>query len=533
MARETSQLEIVISAKDEASGKLSKLFSSAESASASFAKTAGMAIAGASAAISAFAIKGINDYSRIGDEVEKMSKRTGIAAESVSALRVAADMGGTSIETVEGALKKMQVNLIGMASDSKKASTAFKGLGTNFKEIEGMKPEDQFASIGYAISEISDPAQRTAKAVEIFGKAGTELIPLFADMEEGLDGWREKAKELGVSFDEISADKAAKLNDAIGAMKSAFQGVSLTIGGALAPVLIPLLEKVTSLTAEFTNWLNSIGGVQGAISSIQMFLVEHQTALIILAGALTGLLIPAFLAFATSIITVVIPSFIAMAISMAPFLLAGAIIGGIVAGVLWIIKNWDMLSAKAKEIWEGLKKLITDKFNEIKTATDEWLKNIHDSITGVWENIKGTISSVWEGIKSTIGGAIDWIIAKVQSLIDKMRELATMMTGSAVGKAVGGIVNAGKSAVSAIGGLFSGAKAGGGIVNAKSSYLVGENGPEMFTPSNTGRITPNGGMGGGLTVVIQGNSFMGEQDMAVKVGDMIVNRLKLQAKLSI
>jgi phage-related minor tail protein len=29
-----------------------------------------------------------------------------------------------------------------------------------------------------------------------------------------------------------------------------------------------------------------------------------------------------------------------------------------------------------------------------------------------------------------------------------------------------------------------------------SSYLVGEKGPELFTPSSSGNITPNGAMGG-------------------------------------
>jgi len=34
-------------------------------------------------------------------------------------------------------------------------------------------------------------------------------------------------------------------------------------------------------------------------------------------------------------------------------------------------------------------------------------------------------------------------------------------------------------------------KALGGGVGAGTSYLVGENGPEIFTPSQSGRISPN------------------------------------------
>ena len=42
---------------------------------------------------------------------------------------------------------------------------------------------------------------------------------------------------------------------------------------------------------------------------------------------------------------------------------------------------------------------------------------------------------------------------------------------------------------------FGGTRADGGPVNAGRSYLVGERGPEMFTPSQGGRIVPNDAMG--------------------------------------
>jgi hypothetical protein len=44
-------------------------------------------------------------------------------------------------------------------------------------------------------------------------------------------------------------------------------------------------------------------------------------------------------------------------------------------------------------------------------------------------------------------------------------------------------------------------KAGGGLVWGGGSYLVGERGPELFTPSDTGRITPNNELSaGGITI---------------------------------
>jgi len=54
--------------------------------------------------------------------------------------------------------------------------------------------------------------------------------------------------------------------------------------------------------------------------------------------------------------------------------------------------------------------------------------------------------------------------------------------------------------------LFAGFRAEGGPVSAGSPYVVGEKGPELFVPSSSGSIVPNGAMGssgggsGGVTV---------------------------------
>ena len=61
--------------------------------------------------------------------------------------------------------------------------------------------------------------------------------------------------------------------------------------------------------------------------------------------------------------------------------------------------------------------------------------------------------------------------------------------------------------------LFGG-KANGGPVGAGGSYLVGERGPEIFTPSTSGTITPNsksGGAGSGVTIVQNINVSTGVQ----------------------
>lgn len=60
---------------------------------------------------------------------------------------------------------------------------------------------------------------------------------------------------------------------------------------------------------------------------------------------------------------------------------------------------------------------------------------------------------------------------------------------------------AGSPIFGALGGIFGGFRADGGPVAAGRSYVVGERGPELFTPSSSGQITPNHAMGGGSVTI--------------------------------
>ena len=72
-------------------------------------------------------------------------------------------------------------------------------------------------------------------------------------------------------------------------------------------------------------------------------------------------------------------------------------------------------------------------------------------------------------------------------------------------------------------------RAVGGSVSAGTSYMVGENGPELFTPSAGGMITRNENLGGigGMSVHIHvAGSVIHEKDLAVTVRDNIAQLMR-------
>ena len=73
--------------------------------------------------------------------------------------------------------------------------------------------------------------------------------------------------------------------------------------------------------------------------------------------------------------------------------------------------------------------------------------------------------------------------------------------------------------------LTVGVRAGGGSVKGGSGYLVGERGPEMFTPGVSGMITPNHALGGTTNVVVNvdasGSSVEGDEEQGRELGRLI------------
>ena len=68
-------------------------------------------------------------------------------------------------------------------------------------------------------------------------------------------------------------------------------------------------------------------------------------------------------------------------------------------------------------------------------------------------------------------------------------------------------------------------RAEGGPVSKGRSYIVGERGPEMFTPGVSGNITPNHALGGTTNVVVNvdasGSSVEGDETQGRELGRVI------------
>lgn len=281
------------SASIKTAGKQVKGFGGMVKSSGAQLKKMGMAVT-ALGAVAVFTFsKMVKKYVEVGDMIDKMSKRTGFAAETLSELAHAADISGADITSLEKATKKMSKAIVDASDGLETYLRVFRSLGLEVEDLLELNPEEQFLKIGEAIADLESDTLRTAAAVDVFGRAGTLLIPLFKEGVDGMRALREEAHTLGIVFDEEAAAKAAKLKDAQTNLKAAFQGFGFTLAEEFVPILTNVADTFTEMVVDmrgdakflieglvdfFTIGAKGVMGLMLAFEVLQAFMFDMAAA---------------------------------------------------------------------------------------------------------------------------------------------------------------------------------------------------------------------------------------------------------------
>jgi hypothetical protein len=142
------------------------------------------------------------------DNASKLAARLGMTYGEFAGLSLAADLAGVSMDTIGKASQKAEIAFAKAAGGSKVATAAFAGLGLSVEQLNGMSASDRFDAIAAAIAALPTEAQRAAAAVQLFGKAGAELLPLFGSASASIDAARAQAEKLGATLTGLKTPEA-------------------------------------------------------------------------------------------------------------------------------------------------------------------------------------------------------------------------------------------------------------------------------------------------------------------------------------
>lgn len=246
-------VEVFIDDKELQRG-VKRVQASMRSMAAGIAKVGG-ALFGAATAAGAPLLAAVTKFVAKGDEIDKMSKRTGIAAETLSRMGFALEQSGGELADFQRGLKGMANFLQGAERGLSTSVDTMNDLGLSMGDLEDITPEDRFLLFADRIAGVEDPTRRAALAMDVFGRAGQSMLPLLADGPGAIAALTKEADGLGRTITAEQAASAAKLGDAWNRVKSVFLGVALQVGGALAPSLTRLADLTAENGARVVQWV--------------------------------------------------------------------------------------------------------------------------------------------------------------------------------------------------------------------------------------------------------------------------------------
>jgi len=383
-------------------------------------------------------------FAAAGDNLDKMSKRTGIGVKALSELAFAAEQSGASLDSVEKGIRGMQRSLLNAEMGSKTATDALSALGLSVDELSGMSPEDQFTMIADAIGDVEDPSKRAALAMQLFGRAGSELLPMISENAEGIANLRKEANELGRTMTAEDAQAAAELTDAMNRVKSVFIGVKNQIGAALAPAMtyladlvsrtskavVPLIRENAHLVKLFAVGAIAVGGLGAALMTVGGLLIGAGMAVGVLATAFSVLFSPLGLAIggvtALGFALVKYSDIGSQAIDalkarFGPLVddvqnAVGAIIAALKAGD--IEKAWELVSGMIEMIW-------LDMTDEIRAA---WV-NMLEFILNTGSTIAESIGQVFQGLASVLETMMSYYKSLYDEIYNAVLDIGGELTG--------------------------------------------------------------------------------------------------------
>ncbi|ENB4187535.1 phage tail protein [Stenotrophomonas maltophilia] len=173
------------------------------------------------------------------DALDEMAQRTGIAVESLSLLVPAAELSAVSTEKFEAGIKKLATGMLEAATGSETSAQKFGALGVAVQNQDGTLRDSEQVLLDLAdrFKAMPDGAEKAALAVDIFGKAGAEMIPFLNQGRDGIGALKQEAAELGLQLSADTAAQAGNFNDALDKLKLATQSIGNQITASLLPAL--------------------------------------------------------------------------------------------------------------------------------------------------------------------------------------------------------------------------------------------------------------------------------------------------------
>ncbi len=194
------------------------------------------------------------------DDLNTLSKQTGISTEELQKFAYASDIIDVSTETMTGSLTKLTRNMQSAAEGGTSAAAkAFQELGISITDASGQLRDRQevFYEAIDALGRIESVTERDAVAMNIFGRSAQELNPLILGGAQTLKELGDEAERAGLILDQTTLNGLNDFNNKIDLLKAKGTQIKNLAASEMTPALDGLLDVANELLDEINKMAKS------------------------------------------------------------------------------------------------------------------------------------------------------------------------------------------------------------------------------------------------------------------------------------
>jgi len=458
-------------------------------------------------------------------QIKDLSESLGITTDRLQELMTFAGGAGISNEELGQSLGLLNRNLVAAKDGSEETINSFKKLGFSANELKNgtLTADSAIERISKNFDKLPEGPERSALAMQLFGRSGARLIPMLNDMRDGLTPTQQAIMELGfVSEEQVeTTDKFARSLDFL---NMAFRGIMKVVGINFIPVAQEVVNTVTEWIVLNKDLIktNLLGFVKGLSSGLKVALgfaltlvnafkglvraiggVEFATkALLVVLTAVSGLaILHGIGSLATSlfgIIKVLGALRLQVLLTQAAALAMPILIGVAIVGLLLIFEDFFVFL-------QGGKSIIGDLFKEFPKFAQLFGRIFGPIINPIMEFFakisEGNLTWI-EGIKLVGQTILAFIYTPLRSVLALISTLSGALAGLAgngiIGKALGFLSKAAGSGAEAL--AFGGSTTVGPKNSTFMPYAPGAKGDAGLGP-----LAPNATPAGRADYAVPGS----------------------------
>jgi len=446
--------------------------------------------------------QGSKEVESFGSKVGDFGKKAGLAfaAAGVAAVAYAGKLlidGVKAAAEDEAAQAKLAATLMNVTGATKNQTLAVENYITKTSIANNVTDDllrPSLERLVRATGNVTEAQKLQGLALDISAGSSKSLEAISMALGKAYEGNAAGLGKLGVglsaaqlktmSFDEIT------------------KTLSNTFAGQAAIAADTFSGKMGRLGIVFNEAKETVGSfVIDAITPMLTLFVENVVPVISeLATSIGEKLTPVFLNLATFFTEVLIPVFKEYWEFITKTLIP-AIVNFFEPALAGISKAFGSVSKSLENNKDKLKPLF-DLFQAFFEFASKYLAPFLGTVLGKSFEVLGSVISGIITIFATLVNIVDSAISGIKTLIALVSNINLGSIASRLNP-------------------FGGGRASGGSVMGGTSYLVGERGAELFTPSSSGTITPNSALGGGNTYNITVNGALDGESVSRQIIDLL------------